>query len=277
MSALSEKQIKDYNKALSLFQSGQFRDAEGVLKRLYKAAPEHTEINALLADCRFMTGKYDVALRDYARALRLDPNLAGAWKRIGHIEFAIKNNLAVAIEMLSKALALNPTDAETYYLLGTISQQMVQHADSAQMFQIGLQLAPKHAEMRAALALSQLDLRDFDAVKSNILQALKDAPQSDMVIVTALKISEVLPFSDDEETMIRKIAKENAGRGDLLSYVATYEAQRAMAEKDYDAALKILQDVDDKHLSIAPTKYFYLGKIYLSRKQYDQSFAAYER
>jgi len=78
------------------------------------------------AEAAFKSGKnyhekkeYDMAIKEYSKAIRLDPNFVMAYVNRGRI-YSRKNEFDLAIRDYTKAIKLNPTEALTYLERGKI-------------------------------------------------------------------------------------------------------------------------------------------------------------
>ena len=82
-----------------------------------------------------------LALKNYQRALAMNPDFARAHQRIGTI-YQIQGNIVEAIASFNKAIALDPASTEAQLGLGNAYQQMGWAELAITCFQTALELAP---------------------------------------------------------------------------------------------------------------------------------------
>ena len=166
-----EKMLKDLNKAMALDSNITF----GISSDLNNAA---TYYNRGLEKCKL--GRYEEAIKDLDKAIKLDPNYAeayndrgGAKAGLGRYEEAIKdldkaikldsnyteayNNRGGARYMLGKykkaigdydkAIKLDPNDAATYYNRGLAKAKLGKHEESIRDFDKAIELDPNLAAL----------------------------------------------------------------------------------------------------------------------------------
>ena len=108
--------LDSYNAGWQALESNDLPLAEQKLKVAYAYVPENAEVNFALGNLRLGHGDKPMAKSYYFNTLRLDPNHEGAYNNLGILALEEKRwNLAATF--FAKALAQNPRDPKTHYLL----------------------------------------------------------------------------------------------------------------------------------------------------------------
>jgi predicted O-linked N-acetylglucosamine transferase (SPINDLY family) len=116
-------------------------------------------------------GKLDAAEALCREILRLDPREFNALQFWGAIA-AQKNDLALALDLMGQALAINPAHAQTHYTRGRVLQSLGLHEDALAAFDATITHAPAVAEAHAARAQELYALRQYDAARAAADQAI---------------------------------------------------------------------------------------------------------
>jgi tetratricopeptide (TPR) repeat protein len=131
---------------------GSPRRALEVCDELAKFAPENVACHELAVRAHAQLGQPQLLLRRAQTGLELDPTSHYLWGMLGLGQWAFERNPTRALESLTRALELEPTDATTYLLIADVYQALSQ---------------PDRAEE----ALLQAVHIDSDAVPANLALA----------------------------------------------------------------------------------------------------------
>lgn len=120
------------------------------------------------ADAAYRRGDLDRAQASYEAVLRLDPDHAHAWNRVGAI-LAQRGDLEAAQRALERALSLNPRLAAAHSNLGNVHYQRGDYTQALLCYQQAIALDPRnpvfYENLHAAYKrLGQID-RAVDALK----------------------------------------------------------------------------------------------------------------
>jgi tetratricopeptide (TPR) repeat protein len=108
--------LDTYNSGWQALESNDLALAEQKLKLAYEYVPENAETNFALGNLRLEQGNKSEAKSYYLATLRLDPTHEGSYNNLGILALEEKRwNLAAVL--FAKAIAQNPHDAKTHYLL----------------------------------------------------------------------------------------------------------------------------------------------------------------
>ena len=91
------------------------------------------------------------------------PAEARGWYNLGLLEKSAGNSEA-ALAAFSRALIIDPDDADTYYFLGTLNAELHHPAEAIKEFQAALKINPYH--ISAEFGLAQAYQRSGDAAKA---------------------------------------------------------------------------------------------------------------
>jgi tetratricopeptide (TPR) repeat protein len=115
------------------------------------------------------------ALTTLSEALRLDPNLRGAWKARGEVRRRM-GDPAGALEDFHEAIRRNPLDASAWYQCGELHAQRGEHRQAIDAFTAVLRLEPNNlpAYRQRGLCYSQND--EVDKALADQTKAIELAP-----------------------------------------------------------------------------------------------------
>ncbi len=103
-------------------------------------APVHVILGRIHAG----TGKYDLAIQEFHRALELDPRSAEAFQQIARV-YESTGRFADAEDNLKKAVALRPDNWDGYNALGSFYTRQSRYPEAADAFRRILDLTPDNA------------------------------------------------------------------------------------------------------------------------------------
>ena len=105
--------------------------------------PDQAALHYQLGSLQFQAGELDTAAASFATALRLEPGLRPASRRLALLELSRRQPEA-ARQVLEKALGVWGVDPELYYLLGLSYQQLEQPERALAAFERAVLLVPGH-------------------------------------------------------------------------------------------------------------------------------------
>jgi len=250
------------------------KESEQLLLALLNDDPNHVASYVLLSDIYYDLKQYPQSMQAAVYALKIDPSQSAAWRNLGVIHATVEKQYESATNFLSKALELDPHDANAYYTLGYVSFVLHQYQDAIAILQKGLELIPNNANILCLLGRCQLMNRQGEDARRNIFKALELAPDNAVILSSALHLSEVLELDEEELDLLHKTCDKNQDQPDMAASILIYKARQALKEKDYDAAKDHLARIDDTHApqNTLISKNFILAKILQKEKDHDQAF-----
>ena len=129
-------------------------------------------------------GRYDDAITDYDKAIRLKPDFAEAYSNRGNTKEALgRHDDAIADH--DEAIHLKPDFAEAYYNRGVSKVQQGRHDDAIADCNEAIRLKPDYAEayinrgrMKSMLSLNAEAQKDFETV---VLKLARNANNTNLV------------------------------------------------------------------------------------------------
>jgi predicted O-linked N-acetylglucosamine transferase (SPINDLY family) len=136
------------------------------LERMIGAAIEHHE-----------AGRLDAARAAYREVLRHDAGNVDCLHFLGFIAYQQMRH-DEAIELISRALALNPANARAQQNLGNAYQALGRHGEAAARFERAIALAPELLEAHYNLGIARRELGQRDAAADCFREVLRLNPDS---------------------------------------------------------------------------------------------------
>jgi len=133
--------------AVALATSGKPREALDVLARARRAHPSSTQVLVNVGTVHLATGDLARARQAFEAALDLDPDVARAHNSLGVIA-AREGHVPEAIERWKRAVALNPSDYQTLFNLGSELWQQGRRDEARPYLEGYLRAAPTALEAR---------------------------------------------------------------------------------------------------------------------------------
>jgi len=109
--------------AVEHHSAGRLREAEGIYQQILKADPKQPVALHLLGVIAHQMGTNDIAVDLITKALAIKPDYAEAYNNLGYA-FNAQGKLDEAVSNYHKALAINPDYAEAHNNLGNIIQDL---------------------------------------------------------------------------------------------------------------------------------------------------------
>ncbi|MBF0446208.1 MAG: tetratricopeptide repeat protein [Magnetococcales bacterium] len=194
-----------YSQAVDYFHSGQYSLADQLGTAILQVAPNHIDAINLLGVIAQKINRYDLAVLQFERAIKIDSGIALLYFNLGISHCALGNN-SEGIINLKKAIAINPEYAEAYSSLGnalTATGKLKQAVDVLQKavaikadfaeahsnlgnalkaqgslsqavtcYQKAIAIAPQYAEAYNNLGAVFNELGEFEQAISNYKQAI---------------------------------------------------------------------------------------------------------
>ncbi len=190
--------MKEYTKAREEYANGNMRGAVQRLEGLLVRAPEFYGLHTRLGMLYEQSGCYSDAETEFSRAGELSPrssqpllNLARAQIQGSEDMPDEPETLSLALENISRALALKPTSAVAHCLAGTAYQRSSSDAEAERSFKLALELDSEMPAARLMLACLYMRQKNWSATLENLDTYLDDHPFApDRELVKSL-ISEV--------------------------------------------------------------------------------------
>lgn len=190
--------MKEYAKAREEFANGNMRSAVQRLEGLLVKAPNFYGLHTRLGMLYEQSGCYADAETEFSLAGELSPrssqpllNLARAQIQGSEGMPDEREILSLALENVTRALALKPTSAVAHCLAGTAYERSSSEAEAEKSFKLALELDSEMPAARLMLACLYMHQKKWTESLENLGAYLQDHPYAaDKVLVKSL-ISEV--------------------------------------------------------------------------------------
>ncbi len=165
------------------------RDDEALaqLQQVVLESPETSDAHYGLANIYWRRGDTESAIREYNRALTIDPAYVNALNNLGavYLELGDWNN---AILTLKRSIELRPAFVEAYYNLGGTYEKAGRPAEAEAMYRASLKLKPDDPDALSSLAILLYDRKDVDGAAKLLTQALKIDSSNPIAIGLVLRM-----------------------------------------------------------------------------------------
>ena len=227
----------NFDQALVLCRQGRFAEAENLCEHILRGAPSNFDALYLLGVISLQRQRLPQSIELIDKAIAINPNVAEAHNNLG-IALSAEARFEKALTHYDKAIALRPDYAEAYFNRGVLFQKMTRLQDALTSYDEAIIHNPLDAKAHNNRGNVLADLRRFeDAVKSY-----------DCAIAAAPNFFE---------------AYNN--RGFALHSLGRVEE----ALESYDKAIALKPDYFDAHVN--------RGNMLRVAKRYAEALAAYDR
>jgi Flp pilus assembly protein TadD len=164
--------------ARQLVHDGQFAQADAMLRPLIAADPKAAEPHYLLAYILLREDKPTESLKEYTSAAALRAPTATELRNVA-LDYVLLKALPEADQWMSRSLAMDANDAETWYAMGRLRYTEGRYSDALTCFEKTLVLNPRSVKGENNLGLAYEALnRNEDAVRAyrNAIAWQKDDP-----------------------------------------------------------------------------------------------------
>jgi Flp pilus assembly protein TadD len=231
--------------ARQLVRDGQFARADAMLRPLIAADPQAAEPRYLLAYALLREDKPAESLKEYTSAAALRAPTAAELRSVA-LDYVLLKALPDADRWMSRALAMDANDAETWYAMGRLRYTQGRYGDALTCFEKTLALNPRSmkGENNLGLAYEALNRND-DAVRAyrNAIAWQKDDPapseQPLLNLAILLQHRNQLPEAQQLLEQAAKIAPKDPHIHENLGQVYLHTDRAADAAKEFADAVRL--------------------------------------
>ena len=166
---------KEINVGLQHHNAGDLHKAEVIYQKILQVEPNQPVVLHLLGLIARRVGKNDIAVDLITKALAIKPDLADAHCNLGNI-FQDLGKLDEAEASFHKAIAIKPDYAEAHSNLGNIFQNLGRFDEAVSSYSRSLTVKPDFAEAYTNLGLALKALGRVDEALTNHNKALAIKP-----------------------------------------------------------------------------------------------------
>ena len=157
--------------------------AAQTLSHLAQVAPESAQMHHILAQAQQSQDDFTGAIAQYRKALELDPALPGLHFELGQAILANSTDEPArqqAEKELQQALAEDPGDANSEYMLGEIAWLRADPQEALKHYAEAVRLRPDFVDARVALGKAMTSLGKADEALGQLSEALRLDPQNEV-------------------------------------------------------------------------------------------------
>ena len=231
--------------AQQLVRDGKFARADAMLRPLIAADPKAAEPRYLLAYALLREDKPAESLKEYTSAAALRSPTAVDLRNVA-LDYVVLKDLPDADRWMSRALAMDANDAETWYAMGRLRYTQGRYNDALTCFEKTLALNPRSVKGENNLGLAYEALnRNDDAVRAyrTAIAWQKDDPapseQPLLNLAILLQHRNQLPEAQQLLEQAAKIAPKEPRIRENLGQVYLHTDRAADAAREFADAVRL--------------------------------------
>jgi Flp pilus assembly protein TadD len=163
--------------AIEQFQSGRYAEAESICRTILAQQPGDLHGLHLMSLLTAQSGRVDVAIELIGRAIAINPNVADYHSNLGELQRR-SGQSDQAIVSLRRALSLQPNHAVAHYNLGLVLAERELFDEAIAAYQQALNLQPGMLETLIAQGNAFVRNRQFDHAGAAYRRAIEIKPDS---------------------------------------------------------------------------------------------------
>jgi Flp pilus assembly protein TadD len=261
--------------ARQLVRDGKFAQADAMLRTLIAADPKAAEPRYLLAYALLREDRPAESLQEYTSAAALRTPTASELRSVA-LDYVLLKDLPDADRWMSRALAMDANDAETWYAMGRLRYTQGRYSDALTCFEKTLALNPRSVKAENNLGLAHEALnRNDDAVRAyrTAIAWQKDDPapseQPLLNLAILLQHRNQLPEAQQLLEQAAKIAPKEPRIHENLGQVYLHTGRAADAAKEFADAVTLAPQ--------NPRYHYLLGQAYRRTGDEAQAKAEFAR
>jgi predicted TPR repeat methyltransferase len=226
-----------FQQALVSCRQGRFADAETLCEEMLHSTPEYFDVLHLLGTIALQTQRVERSIELLEKAIEVNPNAPEAYNNLG-IALTTATLFEKALANYDTAIALRPDYAEAHFNRGVLLQKVNRLQDALTSYDMATALKPLYAEAHNNRGNVLVDLMRFDEAVVSYDSAISAAPD----------------FSE---------AYNNRG----FALKSLFRLEQAL--ESFSKAIAVKPDNFDAHVN--------RGYALLGLKRYDEALAAYDK
>ena len=150
---------------------------------LVRAGPDSARLHQVTAELLVSEGDFPRAVRQYRKALAVDPRLAGANRALAVAIISSNPDEAgsrEAEQALERELSLNPRDPESLYQLGEIHWRRDEPDEALRRFEKAVEIHPNFVEGLVAMGKVLMAKEQVDRAAGYLIRAVEIDPENDV-------------------------------------------------------------------------------------------------
>jgi Tfp pilus assembly protein PilF len=174
MNPMTAKQRIDL--ALTHHRAGRLREAEAIYRQILSEQPDYADALHLLGSMAAQLGHYETAIDLLKKAIQINPNAAPYYGNLGAVYLKLKR-LDEAETTLRRAIQLNPQMADGYFNLGGTLSEKGDFENALANSHKGLALHPNWPEMYNSIGVTLRKSAKYDQSISAFRRAIALRPE----------------------------------------------------------------------------------------------------
>ena len=250
----------EIQKALQHYNSGDYRQAKEVCKRILKEQPGNAEVLYFLGVVYSHLGDHERAVHYIKESLALHPNNPDGYHLVG-ISFYELGRIEEAEEYFRKTIQYNPYFAEAYNNLANLLKERKQTEEAISFYRKAIELKPASSILHYNLGVLYLEKKDFESAIRSYKKALQYDPYNKKI---KLMLGDVLQqkgklygsresLQEAERIFDEMVRTEpfDCNAHTNLGKVLQDQKKYAEAMACYRKALELNPSFDEAHFSLA--------------------------
>lgn len=228
-----------------LVHDGEFAEADAMLRPLVAADPKAAEPRYLLAYVLLREDKPADSLKEYTSAAALRTPTAVELRNVA-LDYVVLKDLSDADRWMSRSLAMDPKDAETWYAMGRLRYTQGRYGDALTCFEKTVALNPRSVKGENNLGLAYEALnRNNDAVRAYraaiAWQKSDPAPSEQPLLNLAILLQHRNQLQEAQALLeeAAKIAPKDPRIHENLGQVYLHTDRAADAVKEFATAVQL--------------------------------------
>ena len=181
--------------------------------------------------------QYDEAIKDYDKAISLDPNYAHAYFGRGVAKHKLQQ-YDEAIKDYDKAISLDPNDAHAYFGRGVAKDKLQQYTEAIKDYDKAISLDPNYARVYNNRGLAKENMGQLQAAKADYEKAIALDPNNTRAINNLNNLNKRLPSTSKPKIWVVAVGISNYQYETVLSLLRTpvknaYEFVRVIEVNDF--------------------------------------------
>ena len=164
-----------FSEALNLFQNGKLNKAKNICEEILKQESNNSQIYNLYAFTLHYLEKFDVAVKYWNKAIKINPNYIEAYNGRGNSFIKLKK-FDEAIINFNQAIKINPNYFEAYNNLGSVFIKLQKFDEAIINFNQAIKINPNYAQAYHGKACTLMKSLKLDDAIINFNQAIKIKP-----------------------------------------------------------------------------------------------------
>jgi tetratricopeptide (TPR) repeat protein len=247
-----------------------------------KADPSATFLADELSDLYVQAGQTRTAVLEAEEAIRQNPDDLTARRILGRIYTRMigdpqqrqvnEEMVKRAIEQYKKVSEKDPTDLDTWLMLGRLYKVAQNSVDAEKAYTKALEIDPDNEDATAGLAMVYADLGDYKSASEMLRKVAAKSPNLRTLTTLAGAYEQMREYALAAETFRKALEFAPDGNPELKRALA----QNLMLAEQYDAALKVYEEIIAEDPKDAQSQ-LRISQIYRQKRDLEKARAASRR